>query len=472
MTDHLANINKLMLGAGFSPPQEIRELPSAGSGRLYYRIVLQKEETILAAFNRDIEENKAWQSYTIHFQKLGFRVPKIIAADQTRTYFLLQDLGDEQLLNLLLEKGEKNVKQYYRQVIEDLFRFQTQGVKGIDFSVAYPTRQFDARSVMWDLNYFKYYFAKTHSVIFNENDLEEDFQRFTNDLLKSRSDYFMYRDFQARNIMIYKGEPWYIDFQGGRKGPLQYDLVSLLYQAKANLSEEFRNELYELYLSQLQKTKPEEVPGFKKSFPLFVMFRIMQVLGAYGFRGIIQRKGHFLSSIPYATRNIRSLLDGHFRGTYPELSKVLENISEIEKYNGIADPSEKLTVEINSFSYKKNGCPLDLTENGGGFVFDCRSLPNPGRIATLRDYTGKQEPVIEYLEGKTEMKAFLESVSRIVYQSIDNYLDRGFTHLQVNFGCTGGKHRSVFSAEKLRSLLESEYNGKIKVILKHTMLND
>jgi RNase adaptor protein for sRNA GlmZ degradation len=198
----------------------------------------------------------------------------------------------------------------------------------------------------------------------------------------------------------------------------------------------------------------------------------MQVLGAYGYRGIIQRKGHFLSSIPYATRNIRPLLDNPFREAYPELTSVLEDISEIEKYNRINDLSDKLIVEINSFSYKKNGCPLDLTENGGGFVFDCRSLPNPGRIAALKDYTGKQEPVIEYLENKAEMQAFLEDVSRLVSQSIDNYLERKFTHLQVNFGCTGGKHRSVFSAEKLRSLLESRYDGRISILLKHTMLND
>ena len=461
-----------MAAGGMSDPLEIRELPSSGSGRTYYRVFLTSGNSVLAAFNDDIRENRAWYGFSEHFRKQGLPVPGIFAADKSERYFLLQDLGDTDLLSLLLEKGEDHVRPLYRQVIGDLLKFQVEGIRGLDPSVAYPTRQFDARSIMWDLNYFKYYFVKTHDILFHEHELEADFQNFCEELLRSRSAYFMYRDFQARNIMIHEGKPWYIDFQGGRMGPLPYDLVSLLYQAKANLSDHFRKELYDLYLNNLQQILPDEAVDFNRRFSLFAVFRTMQVLGAYGFRGIIQRKGHFLSSIPYATGNLEKITDDPFRRTYPELSGVLDAISRLDMYRPAAMETNKLVVEISSFSYKKNGYPPDLTENGGGFVFDCRALPNPGRLSDLKDFTGREKPVADYLEDQTEVGEFLANVFRIVDQSADNYLERGFTSLQVNFGCTGGKHRSVYSAERLKSHLIHRYGNRLVVKLKHATLDD
>ncbi len=470
MKDHISSIKSLLLNNKYPEPKEIKELPSSGSNRIYFRIYFNKNETILASFNDDVEENIAWYSYSVHFKSLGFNVPDVYSRDESYKYFLIQDLGSSDLFGLLEKQGENYVRKYYQKVIDDLILFQVEGVKNLDFDVAYPVKQFDKKSVLWDLNYFKYYFVKTHEIIFNENKLEEDFQRFADELLKVSPQYFMYRDFQARNIMIHNDEPWYIDFQGGRQGPLQYDLVSLLFQARANLSSGFKIELHRLYLETLTEILPGEVKTFDKYFPLFVVFRLMQVLGAYGFRGIIQRKGHFLSSIPYATKNIMQFLDEDFKANFTELSKVLEDIANLKTYSELSNENSKLTVNISSFSFKKSGYPTDHTENGGGFVFDCRALPNPGRIVELRDNNGTQEPIIDYLSQKTEVAQFLEHVYDIVDQSVDNYLERGFTNLQVNFGCTGGKHRSVYSAENLRSHL-SKFGDNITVSLKHIQLD-
>ncbi len=470
MKDHISSVKKLLQDNKYPEPKEIKELPSSGSNRIYFRISFQKNKTILASFNDDVDENIAWYSYSTHFKSLGFNVPEVYSRDESYKYFLLQDLGSDDLFGLLLKQGENTVLKHYKKVIKDLIRFQVEGVKNLDFDVAYPVKQFDKRSVLWDLNYFKYYFVKTHEIIFNENKLEEDFQRFADELLKVNPQYFMYRDFQARNIMIHNDEPWYIDFQGGRQGPLPYDLVSLLFQAKANLSSGFREELYQVYYETLTSILPGEVKTFDKYFPFFVIFRLMQVLGAYGFRGIIQRKGHFLSSIPFATKNIMQFLDEDFKINFPELSRVLVEIANMKKYSELNKETSKLTVDISSFSFKKSGYPSDHTENGGGFVFDCRALPNPGRIVELRDYNGTQEQIIDYLSQKNEVAQFLEHVYNIVDQSVDNYLDRGFTNLQVNFGCTGGKHRSVYSAENLRSHL-SKFGDNITVSLKHIQLD-
>lgn len=470
MKDHISSIKKLLQNNKYPDAKEIKELPSAGSNRIYFRIFFQKNETILASFNDDVEENIAWYSYSVHFKSLGFNVPEVYYRDESYRYFLLQDLGSDDLFGLLLKQGEDKVRKYYKKVIKDLILFQVEGVKNLDFDVAYPVKQFDKKSVLWDLNYFKYYFVKTHEIIFNENKLEEDFQRFADELLKVSPQYFMYRDFQARNIIIHNDEPWYIDFQGGRKGPLPYDLVSILFQAKANLSSGFREELYQVYLATLTGIIPEEINTFEKYFPSFVIFRLMQVLGAYGFRGIIQRKGHFLSSIPFAIKNIMQFLDENIKTDFPELSRVLTEISHLKKYDELNKETSKLTVNISSFSFKKSGYPTDHTENGGGFVFDCRALPNPGRIVELRDYNGTQDPIIDYLSQKTEVAQFLEHVYNIVDQSVDNYLERGFSNLQVNFGCTGGKHRSVYSAENLRSHL-SKFGVNIKILLKHIQLD-
>ncbi|NOX84365.1 MAG: phosphotransferase [Chlorobi bacterium] len=407
-------------------------------------------------------------AFSNHFKKIGLPVPQILAHDETMQYFLLQDLGDTHLLTLVIDGLTEKVKDYYRQVINDLVRFQTKGIKGLDMKAAYPVKTFDKRSVFWDLNYFKYYFVKPHELLFDEGELENDFNALANRLLEADSGFFQYRDFQARNIMIYNEHPWYIDFQGGRKGPLQYDLASLLYQARAGLPQSFRDELYRLYLEHLEKAIPGQAKKFEKYFADFIYFRLMQVLGAYGFRGLIQRKSHFLKSIPPAIGNLKQLNDtSSVEKKYPELYRIFMQITQLNQYEEQDIPAGKLTVSINSFSYKKTGYPADTTENGGGFVFDCRALPNPGRIKELQDFTGLERPVIEYFQDKSEVNRFMTETFKIVKQSIESYLERGFTHLQVDFGCTGGKHRSVYCARQLSDFINMKYNALVEVRLRH-----
>ena len=295
----------------------------------------------------------------------------------------------------------------------------------------------------------------------------------TDQLLEAKSDYFMYRDFQSRNIMLVGKNPWYIDFQGGRKGPLQYDLVSLLFQAKANLPENIRNEIYEFYLEELEKILPDLSQEFAKHYSNYAYFRLMQVLGAYGFRGLIQRKGHFLSSIPFAIKNLKQLLKRWpIEDSFPALNHVFKQLINLGQYDLSEEKKNKLTVSVNSFSYIKKGYPLDRSSNGGGFAFDCRALPNPGRIAELRNFTGLEKPVIDYLDNQNKVSRFLENTLKLVEPSIDNYISRGFKNLQVNFGCTGGKHRSVYSTEWLYRKLQKKYGDKIIIKKSHLQIGE
>lgn len=474
MTNKLHNIKNLLAKNGFPEPEYISALPSSGSDRQYFRVEFKKNtiNSVLAAYNPDINENVAWNSYSEHFKSLGFNVPTIIDRDKSYRYFLLKDLGNTSLFYYVSQGLDEKVISYYEQAVRDLLRFQVEGIKGLDLDVAYPVKSFDRRSIMWDLNYFKYYFVKPNGIIFNENKLEDDFDAFTQHLLNSDLNYFMYRDFQSRNIMIHNDELWYIDFQGGRKGPLQYDLVSLLFQARAQLSEELRSDLKSYYLSELEKIIPGKSISFNKYYNEFIYFRLMQVLGAYGFRGQLQRKTHFLKSIKLAVESLSSQLKiAEPNLDLPELISVFRQIIEAPPSNDKVKKPDKLKVSVNSFSYIRSGIPDDPTQNGGGFVFDCRALPNPGRIRELRDYSGLQTPVINYLENKPELNEFLENIYGIIDQSISNYIERGFEHLQVSFGCTGGKHRSVFCAEKLADHLKN-IDTKIDIQLKHLMSDD
>jgi len=469
---HQSQILSLLEKSKFPEPVAIVELPSSGSNRKYFRVTFKTHKSILAAFNQDVNENIAWYSFSMHFRQKQLHIPEIFAKDPSYKYFLLEDLGDTSLFSLVSLGIDEKVISLYKKSISELIRFQVEGIKGLDLDVAWPAKEFNRKSIMWDLNYFKYYFIKTHEIEFAEDKLEDDFQNFANDLLKADSGYFLYRDFQARNIMIKQDEPWFIDFQGGRKGPLQYDLVSLLYQAKANLPDSLKKELYNFYLQKLDKILPGKENDFTIHFLLFVYFRLLQVLGAYGFRGLIQRKGHFLASIPFAIENLSKIeSEESVSYKYPELKKVFTQILALNQYKKPPPASEKLTVVINSFSYKKTSYPIDNSENGGGFVFDCRYLPNPGRMPELRDFNGTQKPVIDYLRERKEVSGFLENAFKMVENSIDNYLARKFTNLQINFGCTGGKHRSVYSAERLSEHLQ-KYGDKVTIVKNHLQKND
>lgn len=473
MITHINNISQLLSENNFPAVDYVKELPSSGSNRIYFRVYFLDEnnKSILASFNPDINENIAHYSFTLHFKNKGFKVPEIYAKDNTYQYFLLQDLGDLCLFDEIKNLSKDKLISLYKIVLSELLKFQIEGIEGLDLDVAYPVKEFSFDNILWDLNYFKYYFVKTHNVIFNELQLENDFKTFADFLLTAKKDFFLYRDFQSRNIMIHENETWFIDFQGGRKGPLAYDVVSLLFQAKANLSNEIKEELFDYYLNKLSKISENLSSNLKENYNAFIYFRIMQVMGAYGFRGKIERKGHFLQSIPFAINSLKELLINKKLNIHiPELLNVLQQISEITEYNALQNKSDKLLIDVSSFSFKKGGIPTDTSGNGGGFVFDCRFLPNPGRYKELKEFTGKQKPVIDFLKEKKEMDIFLANCFNLVKDSIDNYLERGFDNLQINFGCTGGKHRSVYSAEWMALKLQDYFKDKINLNLKHIQI--
>lgn len=466
---HPENIEALLKANGLARPSEIKALPASGSARVYFRIFFQAENqpSLIGAYNPITAENIAQYSFTHHFLEKGLAVPRIYFRDETYAYLILEDLGDETLFQRIQQGENDQLFALFKQVVDQLLRFQLDGIQGLDLDVAYPVQEFNRRAIMWDLNYFKYYFVKAHDLAFDENALEDEFERFADLLLASECTSFNYRDFQSRNIMIRNESPWFIDFQGGRKGPLAYDLVSLLFQAKANLSPAFRARVLKYYVRQLDKRLPGKSGDFLKHYPTFIYFRLMQVLGAYGYRGLVQRKAHFLQSIPFAVNNLTSLLQSSpLAVRLPQLEQILQTISQDLHYEPLTLPEGRLRVSINSFSYKKSGIPLDLTENGGGFTFDCRALPNPGRIHSLKVYNGREQPIIDYLKNKAEVGNFLSGVYEIVNISLENYLSRNFNHLQVNFGCTGGQHRSVYCAEAFAGYLRLT-RPEIEVQLTH-----
>lgn len=466
--NHIKNIRLLLKKSGFTDDSDIIPLPISGSNRIYFRVSFldnNDQKTIIASYNDDVNENIAYNSFSAHFSSLGLNVPTIYARDNSYCYFLIQDLGTQTLFDLLQLDREKALD-LYKKAISDLVKFQVEGIKNLDLDVAYPVKSFNRRSIMWDLNYFKYYFVKPHNIQFNENALEDDFELFADTLLKSDCSFFNYRDFQSRNIMILDNNLWYIDFQGGRKGPLQYDLISLLNQVKANLSDDSKKVLYNHYINELEKTLPGKKYEFELYYSDFEYFRLMQVMGAYGFRGKVQRKAHFLQSIAPAIESLKALMEKTpIADKLTELKQIFDQIISINDYQ-IPTSKPGLTINVNSFSFKKKGIPLDTTGNGGGHVFDCRSLPNPGRIPELRDYTGLDKPIITYLESKIEMMDFIKNSKLIINQSVNNYLERKFDNLQINFGCTGGRHRSVYSASTIGKYLKETYPNA-NVVINH-----
>ncbi|MPQ46279.1 phosphotransferase [Marinifilum sp. N1E240] len=449
---------------------DTEDLPQSGSYREYIRIIGEKR-TVLGAYNADKKENHAFVSFSKHFASKKLPVPEIYHQDDEQNIYLLQDLGKTTLFDYILhlrvgEGFATDLVVIYKKIITQLVRFQVEGKEGLDYSACYPRDSFDKQSMIWDLHYFKYYFLKLAKIPFDEQLLENDFQKFSDYLLDAPRDYFLYRDFQSRNVMLVNGEPWFIDYQGGRKGALQYDLASLLYDAKADLPQEVRDELLDHYLQEIQKVQAVDAKAFHSFFQGYVLIRIMQAMGAYGFRGFYERKEHFLKSIPFALRNLETILNRvDMPVELPELTKALREVIGSEFLQQVGKEEEvKLHVEINSFSYRR-GIPLDKTTNGGGFVFDCRAIHNPGRYQEYVEMTGKDQPVIDFFKEKTEMDEFLTSVFSIVDMSVDKYISRKFHNLQVSFGCTGGRHRSVFSAESLAKHLREKFD--VNITLKH-----
>jgi aminoglycoside/choline kinase family phosphotransferase len=454
---------------------QIIPLAQSGSYRKYFRIT-GNEKTAMGVFNPDKKENTAFISFTKHFNKKGLNVPRLYSHKLKENIYLIEDLGDTTLYSFIEKENKKDsisekTLSIYKDALSHLVRFQLDGGKGLDYSVCYPRDKFDKQSIMWDLNYFKYYFLKLAKIPFDEQKLEDDFNSFTKLLMEADTKYFMYRDFQSRNILINNAQLYFIDYQGGRKGALQYDLASLLFQAKINLTNDIREKLLSHYLIELQKRIKISSKEFKKHYFDYVLIRLLQTLGAYGFRGYFENKSHFLLSIPYALKNLQWLLENnHSPKKLPELNRVLASILENKelKILGIKSSDKKLKVTINSFSYKE-GIPKDFSGNGGGFVFDCRSLENPGRYTEYVNSTGLDENVIDFLKDRNDVKDFLSSIYSIVDETIKKYLQRGFKNLMINFGCTGGQHRSVYCAENLARHLNEKFD--LSVIVNHTQLS-
>lgn len=477
MKEIQAHLKKLFEDWSHENALNIIPLAQSGSYRKYFRIS-GKEKTAIGVFGTDKKENIAFISFTKHFLKKDLNVPNLYAQQLKEDIYLIEDFGDTTLYSLVEKDNSKNktirnpkIIDYYKQALQHLVRFQIDGNKGLDYSVCYPRKKFDKQSILWDLNYFKYYFLKLAKIPFDEQKLEDDFKIFTAFILSADTNYFMYRDFQARNILIHNDELYFVDYQGGRKGALQYDVASILFQAKVNLPVEIRDDLLEFYLREVNKSTEVKSQKFRKYYYGYVLIRLLQTLGAYGFRGYYENKSHFLLSIPFALKNLQWLFDNnHIPKKLPELSYVINAILKNEELKtfGTASSDKRLKVTINSFSYKAE-IPKDYSGNGGGFVFDCRSLENPGRYPEYVNSTGLDENVINFLKDKNDVNEFLESVYSIIDESVKNYTKRGFKNLMVNFGCTGGQHRSVFCAEKLAFHLKEKFD--VSVVVNHTQLN-
>jgi len=446
------------------------QLPGSGSYREYARMKSAGHQ-VIGAFNNDIRENQAFLGFSAHFRNKNIPVPQIYAVSGDLKTYLQEDLGNTTLFDFLTQVRETEgfsvrIVDEYKKVLRQLPRIQLIAGKDIDYSFCYPREAFDKQSMMWDLNYFKYYFLKLAKIPFDEQALEDDFQAFSDYLLAVDNHAFLYRDFQSRNVMLKDGEVYFIDYQGGRKGALQYDLASLLYDAKANIPEAEREELLEFYLDELARYKHTDREKFKSLFGGYVLIRIMQAMGAYGFRGFYEKKEHFLKSIPFALKNLETLLAKNtIQVPLPELFKVLKAVTQSSFLKSISPVNDRLTVRISSFSYKK-GIPKDPSGNGGGFVFDCRAIHNPGKYVEYKHLTGKDPQVQQFLETKSTMSDFLSPVFSLVSHSVEVYSLRGFSHLCVSFGCTGGQHRSVYAAEKLAEYLKNNY--PVEIVLQHT----
>lgn len=455
-------------------------ITGSGSNRQYFRIIGVDGRTLIGVIGTSKEENHTFIYLAQHFRQQKLPVPHVVAMTANGLCYLQTDLGSCSLYDAVKAGreagGQYNEKelQLLRRTLSMLPVLQVKGAEGLDFTQCYPLAEMDHASILFDLNYFKYCFLKATGLDFHEVRLEDDFQHMAQDLLSEPSDTFLYRDFQARNVMLdTEGNPSFIDFQGGRRGPVQYDLASFLWQASARYSDALRQELIDVYVKALQQYTEVEETSFRHRLNLFVLFRLLQVLGAYGFRGYFERKKHFLDSIPPAIQNLRQLLSEPNGCPYPYLREILTSLIQLPQFNGVctdksravmsANDQSLLVVDVYSFSYRK-GIPVDESGNGGGYVFDCRGTHNPGRYEPYKQLTGLDEPVIRFLEDDGEILTFLDNVYRLADTHVERYVQRGFTHLMFSFGCTGGQHRSVYCAQHLAEYLHQKFGIEVHII--------
>ena len=457
MSDALTALFRARFGAEPAAPVPVR---AEGSNRKIYRLS-GGGAVAIGVLNDDVKENRAFVEFSKHFRKAGIPVPEIYAEDKSGTAYLEEDLGDTTLFQFLGRRRTPagfpaDVVAAYRDVVGWLPKMQIVAGRTIDERWCYPRKSFDKQSMLWDLNYFKYYFLTLGRIVFHEERLEQDFAVFADYLLAAGREHFLCRDFQSRNVMLKDGKPYFIDYQGGRRGALQYDIASLLYDAKADVPFELRDELLDLYIAQAAKHAKIDKAEFKKYFPGFALIRIMQAMGAYGLRGFHEKKPLFLQSIPYAIRNIEHLLlSSNLPIEVPELMGVFKRLIGSSELRQFGAAKLKLTVQIQSFSYK-NGMPRDDKGHGGGYVFDCRCLPNPGRHVQYKYSSGLDADVVAFLAKEEAVDRWTASAFALVDQAVKDYGRRNFTHLFVAFGCTGGQHRSVYCAERLAKHLRDQ----------------
>jgi len=450
-----------------SRPFSVIPIAGSASPRNYYRMTGETGKCV-GVIGTDRKENMAFLALAVHFRSKNIPVPEVYAVSEDSMAYIQEDLGDEVLLDMYMN-GRKtgNAGKYeslFIKTVTMLPDLQFKGAEGLDFSVCHPQQEFSYRTVMFDLNYFKYCFLKPTGLEFDAMCLQDDFEKFAEDLVgcslsgeaRGQSRTFMYRDCQARNVMIRDGAPYFIDFQGGMQGPVYYDVASFIWHARAGYDDELKGRMLDAYLDALSAYVKVDRTRFMADMRLFLLFRYLQVLGAYGFRGWVEQKANFVVSIPEVIKCLTRLLQEPF-DRYPYLMSVLKDIVALpelsEKRN---DERGKLLVTIYSFSFKK-GIPRDPSGNGGGYVFDCRSIHNPGRYEPYKALTGTDEPVIRFLEEDGEVSEFMEHVYSMVDSHVKTYVSRGFSNLMVSFGCTGGRHRSVYCADHLADHLSEKY---------------
>jgi aminoglycoside/choline kinase family phosphotransferase len=466
---HIENLFNTIVA---EPWESIQKIPQSGGDRMYFRIILGNQSWI-ATYNLNCKENQTFIYFAHHFNEKGMPVPKVLAVNEQQTVYLQEDVGTISLLDVLEKEGKTEaVFLLFQKSLTALAQLQIEGAKGLDYNRCITSKYFGKHSILTDLLYYKYYFLDTLQYPYDKQALIDEFEIVSDQLAVSHFDNFMFRDFQSRNIMVKNNEVFFIDFQGGMQGGLPYDVASLLWQAKAELSNEWKEKLLNHYINELQKLLPTllNVADFKKQYHGFVLLRLLQVLGAYGFRGLFERKAHFLTSIPLGLQNLKNFLQVYsLDKDTPVFASVLKWMVSEEVIQRFTPPKANentpLVITINSFSYKK-GIPVDTSENGGGFVFDMRGILNPGRVEEYKKQSGLDKPVQDFLEQRTKMNGFLNSVWDTIDITVENYLNRGFASLQINFGCTGGQHRSVFAAEQTARHLRNKYH--LKTVITHT----
>lgn len=453
-------------------PTEIQAITKAGSNRCYYRLY-NGHNSVLGVYSENIPETETFIYYSNVFQGLKLNTPEVFHVSDDKLTYFVEDFGDSLLLSVVQTEYAKGngfsdyLTGIYKKCIIALIDLQIKAGKAIDFNKAYSIKEFDKQSINFDLNYFKYYFLNRLGINYDEKRLQDDFDKLADYLDNNGEKYFMFRDFQARNILVKDDEVYFIDYQGGRKGAMQYDLASLLWQAKADIPFEKRIELLNFYIDEVANRINIDKQEFEKTFWFYLYIRILQTLGAYGNRGLIEKKRHFIESIPYQIRNLRELHQAQpILKEYKELDSVISAI-ENSKEQFMPVKYSELTINVMSFSYKK-GIPEDKTENGGGFIFDCRGNHNPGRYEEYKKLTGRDEPVIKFFKDHGDIDIFIKNIEETISPTIETYIRRGFTSLMICFGCTGGQHRSVYCAENIAKFISEKY--KVKVVLHHREL--